>query len=144
MNAAVHEGKWRTAYEILSETSSFPEFTSRVCPALCEGSCVHAINDEAVMIRQIEKAIIETAFAHGWPAPCKNLQPTGKRVAVIGSGPAGLGVADALSKKGHGVTVFEKNAFPGGLLRYGIPDFKLEKQVIDRRIAIYGGQRRSF
>ena len=136
MNAAVHEGKWRTAYEILSETSSFPEFTSRVCPALCEGSCVHAINDEAVMIRQIEKAIIETAFAHGWPAPCKNLQPTGKRVAVIGSGPAGLGVADALSKRGHGVTVFEKNAFPGGLLRYGIPDFKLEKQVIDRRIAI--------
>jgi len=135
-NAAAARGDWKTAWGILSRTSFFPEFTSRVCPALCEGSCTHGANDEAVMVRQIEKRIVETAFAEGWvaqPAPRRRLS---RRVAVVGSGPAGLVAAEALRRGGADVTVFERDRAPGGLLRYGIPSFKLEKRVIDRRLAL--------
>ena len=135
-NAAVAHGDLRAAWGILSRTAFFPEFTARVCPALCEGSCTHGAHDEAVMVRQIERLIVETAFREGWveqPAPRRRL---GKRVAVVGAGPAGLMAAEALRRGGADVTVFEKNRAPGGLLRYGIPNFKLEKTVIDRRIAL--------
>ncbi len=135
-NAAVAAGDLMTAYRILSQTSFFPEFTARICPALCEGSCTHGIDDEAVMIRQIEKHIIETAFASGWVVP--NLPPArnGLKIAVIGSGPAGLAAAEALNRKGYSVTVYEKDEQPGGLLRYGIPYCKLDKSVIDRRLEV--------
>jgi glutamate synthase (NADPH/NADH) small chain len=136
MNAAAAAGCWETAYRILSETSNFPEFTSRVCPALCEGSCVNGIHNDAVMIRQLEKAIIERAFSLGLVRPAAPAAATGKKVAVIGSGPAGLAVADELVRAGHQITVFEKDAGPGGLLRYGIPNFKLEKWIIDRRARV--------
>ncbi|MDR1190574.1 MAG: glutamate synthase subunit beta [Verrucomicrobiales bacterium] len=137
MAANVQAGRWRAAWEVLSATSPFPEFTSRVCPALCENACVNNLaTDAPVMIRQLEKIIIETAFAQGFVAPVPPAARSGKTVAVIGSGPAGLVVADALNRRGHHVTVFEQNAKPGGLLRYGIPDFKLAKAVIDRRVNI--------
>ncbi len=126
--------KWHEAYDILSRTSNFPEFTSRVCPALCEASCTLGINREPVSIKAIEYHIIETAFEEGWVKPRRPKMRTGKTIAVIGSGPAGLAVADELNAVGHEVTIFERNVEPGGLLRYGIPNFKLEKQVIDRRI----------
>lgn len=135
-NAAAARGDWEFAWELLQTTSSFPEFTSRVCPALCEGSCTAGINFKPTAIRLIEKSIVETAFQNGWvtmPAPEKR---TGKKVAVVGSGPAGLSIAAELNKKGHSVTVFERNHRPGGLLRYGIPDFKLDKSVIDRRLTL--------
>ena len=136
INAAVAAGNWEAAWNILSSTSFFPEFTSRVCPALCEGSCTDGIDGEPVMVRQLEKAVVEAAFRNGFLKPPKPQSRSGKSVAVIGGGPAGLAAATALNLVGHTVTVYEKNAAPGGLLRYGIPDFKLSKKMIDRRIAL--------
>ncbi len=133
-NDAVHQGKWESAYKILDSTNNFPEFTGRICPAPCEASCVLGLNSDAVTIEHIEKNIIETAFENNWVSPNIPLKKNGKKVAVIGSGPAGLATADQLCKMGYEVTVFEKSDKIGGLLRYGIPDFKLEKSVIDRRI----------
>ena len=135
-NSAAACGDWLTAWRILSETSFFPEFTCRVCPALCEGACCNGVNDEAVMVRQCEKVIVETAFENGWVKPILPAVRNGKRVAVVGSGPSGLYMAEALNRAGFQVTVFEANHKPGGLLRYGIPDFKLDKGVIDRRLAL--------
>jgi glutamate synthase (NADPH/NADH) small chain len=134
-NDAVYKGEWHTAYEILNSTNNFPEFTGRICPAPCEGSCVLGINNDPVAIEYIEKSIIERAYAEGWVQPVKP-ERTGKRVAVVGSGPAGLAAADQLNKAGHEVTVFERNDEVGGLVRYGIPDFKLEKWVVKRRVDI--------
>ena len=134
-NREVRYGDWRSAWEILAQTSPFPEFTSRVCPALCEGSCSAGAEYGSVTIRQIEKTIIETAFANGWVAP-DTPKRTGKRVAIVGSGPAGLAAAQALNRQGHEVTVFEKEKSPGGLLRYGIPEFKLEKRIVNRRVRL--------
>lgn len=124
------------AYALLSMTDDFPEFTGRVCPALCEKGCVLNKQHEAVTVRENELAIVERAFAEGRVKPQPPTQRTGKRVAVIGSGPAGLACANQLNRRGHSVTVFEKNETPGGLLRFGIPDFKLDKSVIDRRVAL--------
>ena len=132
-NRAVAQGDWRRAYELLSANSDFPEFTSRICPALCEASCVHGLDEEAVMIRQSEKRIIETAFAEGWVVPRKPEAENGRSVAVVGAGPAGLSAAVTLRRRGWAVTVYEKRANIGGLLRYGIPCFKLDKSLIDRR-----------
>ena len=134
MNAAVLDGNYREAWNILSTTSNFPEFTARICPALCEGSCTSGIDGNPVMVRQLEKIIVEKAFEEGYIKPFVPEKLSGKNVAVVGSGPAGLAVADELMRMGHRVTVFEKDTALGGLLRYGIPDFKLEKWVIDRRI----------
>ena len=134
MNAAVLAGNYREAWNILSSTSNFPEFTARICPALCEGSCTAGIDGTPVMVRQLEKVIVEKAFEEGYITPFVPEKMSGKNVVVVGAGPAGLAVADELMRQGHRVTVFERNAAPGGLLRYGIPDFKLEKRVIDRRI----------
>ena len=135
-NEAVYQKNWPQAISILKSTNNFPEFTGRICPAPCEASCVLGINKDPVAIEVIEKNIVEKAFELGLitPAPPKNR--TGKKVAVIGSGPAGLAAADQLNQAGHSVSLFEKNAKVGGLLRYGIPDFKLEKWVIDRRITL--------
>ncbi|MGN1209340.1 MAG: FAD-dependent oxidoreductase, partial [Duodenibacillus sp.] len=134
-NALVRAGRWHEAWECLNATSSFPEFTSRVCPAICEVGCTqYYLNDEAVGIKTIERAIIDRAWRAGWVRPEIAVRKTGKRVAVVGSGPAGLSCAQQLARVGHDVTVFEKAARPGGLLRYGISDFKLEKDVIDKRI----------
>ena len=135
-NAAAAAGEWKTAYEILSQTSYFPEFTCRVCPALCEGSCCCGVSDEAVMVRQCEKMIIERAFESGYVQPFIPKSRNGKKIAVIGSGPSGLFSAESLNRCGFTVTVFEANHRPGGLLRFGIPDFKLDKSVIDRRLAV--------
>ncbi|GHV47700.1 dihydropyrimidine dehydrogenase subunit A [Bacteroidia bacterium] len=133
---ALYKGKWQEAYEILSATNNFPEFTGRVCPALCEKSCVLNLQDAPVTIRENEVAIVEHAFQEGYIKPNPPKKRTGKQVAIIGSGPAGLAAADMLNRKGHTATVFEKDELPGGLLRLGIPDFKLNKKVIDRRIAL--------
>lgn len=127
---------WKTAYEILKQTNNFPEFTGRVCPAPCEASCVLSINDEPVTIRQNELAVIEKAFELGYVKPEPPLVRTGKKVAVVGSGPAGLACADMLNREGHTVTVFESEDSIGGYLRFGIPDFKLDKKIIDRRVDI--------
>lgn len=135
-NEAVQMNQWERAFQILSSTNNFPEFTGRICPAPCESACVLGINQPAVSIEHIEKTIAEKAFEMGWIKPNPPKHRTGKKVAVIGSGPAGLAAADMLNKAGHNVTVFEKNDRLGGLLRYGIPDFKLEKWTIDRRLAI--------
>ena len=124
------------AYVLLSQTDDFPEFTGRVCPALCEKGCVLNKQHEAVTVRENELAIVERAFAEGLIKPCRPSHRSGKRVAVIGAGPAGLACANQLNRRGHTVTVFEKNEAPGGLLRFGIPDFKLDKSVIDRRVAL--------
>ncbi len=132
----IYKGDWHKAYENLQETDDFPEFTGRVCPALCEKGCVLSLSDGAVTIRENEVAIVEKAFAEGYVKPKIAATKTGKRVAVIGSGPAGLTVANQLSMQGHSVSVYEKDEAVGGLLRFGIPDFKLSKCVIDRRIAI--------
>ena len=132
-NRAVALGEWRRAYELLSANSDFPEFTSHVCPALCEASCVHQLDEEAVMIRQSEKRIIETAFANGWVCPSPPEKENGKSAAIIGAGPAGLSAAVTLRRRGWDVTVYEKRDNIGGLLRYGIPAFKLDKALIDRR-----------
>lgn len=133
-NDAVYRKNWYEAYEILSTTNNFPEFTGRICPAPCETSCVLGINQPAVAIEEIEKHIIEIAFEKGFVKAKKPNVQTGKKIAIIGSGPAGLAAAAQLNSAGHQVTVFERDEKPGGLLRYGIPDFKLEKWVIDRRI----------
>lgn len=135
-NDAVYRKNWREAYDILSATNNFPEFTGRICPAPCESACVLGINQPPVAIEEIEKHIIEIAFDKGFVKPRKPNLRTGKKVAVVGSGPAGLAVAAQLNYAGHSVTVYERDDAPGGLLRYGIPDFKLEKWVIDRRIAL--------
>lgn len=135
-NDAVYNGRWREAYEILISTNNFPEFTGRICPAPCESACVLGINQPAITIEEIERHIIEIAFDQGLVKPRTPNIRTGKKVAVIGSGPAGLAAAAQLNFAGHSVTVFERDAAPGGLLRYGIPDFKLEKWVVNRRIAI--------
>jgi glutamate synthase (NADPH/NADH) small chain len=135
-NDAVYLKDWERAYQILSATNNFPEFTGRICPAPCEAACVLGINQPPVAIEHIEKAIIEKAFELGFVKPTIPATRTGKKVAVVGSGPAGLAAAEQLNKAGHFVTVFERNTRIGGLLRYGIPDFKLEKNVIDRRMAI--------
>ena len=132
-NRAVAAGDLKRAYELLNVNSDFPEFTARICPALCESCCVRQLDEESVMIRQSEKLIIETAFKNGWVVPHPPAAENGKRVAVIGAGPAGLSAAATLRRKGWHVTVYEKNANIGGLLRYGIPYFKLDKAIIDRR-----------
>ena len=135
-NDYVYKGKWKQAAAILHTTNNFPEFTGRLCPAPCEEACVLGIHEDPVTIENIEKNIVETAFKEGWvkaePPACR----TGKKIAVVGSGPAGLAAAQQLNRAGHEVTVFERDDKIGGLLRYGIPDFKLEKHIIDRRIAI--------
>jgi glutamate synthase (NADPH) small chain len=135
-NDAVYRKSWKEAYDILTSTNNFPEFTGRICPAPCETSCVLGINQPAITIEEIEKHIIEIAFDHGFVKPKRPTVRTGKKVAVVGSGPAGLAAAAQLNYAGHTVTVFERDDEPGGLLRYGIPDFKLEKWVVDRRIKI--------
>ena len=134
-NTAVAAGDIRKGYDIISKTAFFPEFTGRVCPALCESCCTRNLNDDAVMVRQVEKFMIETAFEEGWVS-LPAAEPNGKTAAVIGSGPAGLFAAEALRRKGFAVTVYEKREKVGGLLRYGIPNWKLEKQIIDRRVAL--------
>ena len=135
-NEAVYDGKWEEAYLILASTNNFPEFTGRICPAPCESACVLGINKLPVAIEEIEKHIIEIAFSKGFVKPYKPILRSGKTVAVIGSGPAGLAAAVQLNTAGHQVKVFERDDLPGGLLRYGIPDFKLEKSVVDRRITL--------
>ncbi|TAH17766.1 MAG: glutamate synthase subunit beta [Cytophagales bacterium] len=135
-NDAIYDNNWEYAYELLASTNNFPEFTGRICPAPCESSCVLGINKPAVTIEAIERFIIETAFEKGYIKPSPPKYRTGKKVAVIGSGPAGLAAAAQLNKAGHWVTVFERADAIGGLLRYGIPDFKLEKNVIDRRLEV--------
>lgn len=133
----VYKGKWHEALDSLHSTNNFPEFTGRICPAPCEKSCVLELNGTAVTIRENEAAIIEHAFAEGYMKPKPPQKRTGKKVAIIGSGPAGLACADQLNKKGHTVVVFEKSDAIGGLLRYGIPDFKLNKSIIDRRLNLF-------
>src|SRR5690554_3220269 len=135
-NDAVYRGDWKEAYDILSSTNNFPEFTGRICPAPCETACVLGINQPAIAIEHIEKSIAEEAFKRGFVRPEPPVIRTGKKVAVVGSGPAGLAAASQLNKAGHAVTVFERNDEPGGLLRYGIPDFKLEKTIVERRIRV--------
>jgi len=134
-NDLVYRGDWRNAITVLHSTNNFPEFTGRVCPAPCEAACTLNVNDDPVGIKSIEHAIIDRAWAEGWVLPQPPARKTGKKVAVVGSGPAGLAAAQQLARAGHDVTVFEKNSRLGGLLRYGIPDFKMEKTHIDRRIA---------
>ncbi len=134
---ALYQGDWKLASKILHSTNSFPEFTGRICPALCEKSCVLAVHEEAVTIRENEVAIVEKAFAMGYITPRIPEVRTGKKVAVVGSGPAGLSIADLLNQAGHSVTVFEKEEACGGLLRFGIPDFKLNKKAIDRRLKLF-------
>jgi glutamate synthase (NADPH/NADH) small chain len=135
-NDLVYRNKWRDALEMLLKTNNFPEFTGRVCPAPCEEACVLGINEKPVTIKNIEVSIIEHAFENGWIQPQPPEVRTGKSVAVVGSGPAGLACAAQLNKAGHSVTVFERADRPGGLLMYGIPNFKLEKRVVERRLKI--------
>ncbi|WP_299528930.1 glutamate synthase subunit beta [Ulvibacterium sp.] len=135
-NDAVYRGKWEKAAGILHATNNFPEFTGRLCPAPCEEACVLGINEDPVSIENIEKNIAETAFKKGWVEAKPPKNRTEKKIAVVGSGPAGLAAAQQLNRAGHWVTVFERDEKPGGLLRYGIPDFKMEKHIIDRRLKI--------
>ncbi len=135
-NDLIHQEEWQSALEILQSTNNFPEFTGRLCPAPCEKSCVLGIISEPVAIENIEKNIIEKGFAEGWIKPQIPSKRTGKTVAIIGSGPAGLAAAQQLNRAGHLVTVFERDNAIGGLLRYGIPNFKLEKAIIDRRVDV--------
>ena len=135
-NDLVYRGKWKQAYDRLAKTHSFPEFTSRVCPALCEAACTCNVNGEPVATKENERAIIEMAWEEGWVTPQKIPVRTGKKVAVIGSGPSGLAAAQELNRRGHEVTVFERRDRIGGLLRYGIPNMKLDKSVIDRRVKL--------
>jgi glutamate synthase (NADPH/NADH) small chain len=134
-NDLVYRADWKTAFAVLDSTNNFPEFTGRICPAPCEEACTLNINNDPVGIKSIEHAIIDRAWAEGWVVPRPPVARTGKKVAVVGSGPAGLAAAQQLARAGHEVTVFEKNDALGGLLRYGIPDFKMEKTHIDRRVA---------
>jgi glutamate synthase (NADPH/NADH) small chain len=133
-NDLVFRGRWKEAVRVLHSTNNFPEFTGRICPAPCEAACVLGINEPPVTIKQIEKTVIDRAFEEGWIAPEPPPFRTGKRVAVIGSGPAGMAAAQQLARAGHDVSLFEKNDRIGGLLRYGIPNFKMEKHLIDRRM----------
>ncbi len=135
-NDLVYRQRWRAASDRLHATNNFPDFTGRLCPAPCEGSCVLGIHDEAVTIKNIELSIVERAFTEGWIQPRPPVVRTGRSVAIVGSGPAGLAAADQLNRVGHAVTVFERAPRPGGLLRYGIPEFKLEKRVLDRRLSL--------
>ena len=135
-NDAVYRKSWKEAYDILASTNNFPEFTGRICPAPCESSCVLAINQPAITIEEIEKHIIEIAFDKGFVQPKKPNLLSGKKIAIVGSGPAGMAAAVQLNYAGHIVTVFERDDEPGGLLRYGIPDFKLEKWVVERRVKL--------
>ena len=133
-NDLVYQGDWKNAIEVLHSTNNFPDFTGRVCPAPCEAACVLNINNDAVGIKSIEHAIIDRAWAEGWVKPQPAAVKTGKKVAIVGSGPAGMAAAQQLARAGHAVTVFEKNDTIGGLLRFGIPDFKFDKSHIDRRV----------
>ena len=133
-NDLVFKQDWKAAIQTLHSTNNFPEFTGRVCPAPCEEACTLRINNDPVGIKSIEHAIIDKAWQEKWVLPLPAKAKTGKRVAVVGSGPAGMACAQQLARVGHSVVVFEKNDRPGGLLRYGIPDFKMEKWLIDRRI----------
>jgi NAD(P)H-dependent glutamate synthase small subunit len=133
-NDLVYQGRWRDALERLHKTNNFPEFTGRTCPAPCEGACVLGITDPAVTIKNIENAIIDRGFAEGWVKPSPPASRSGKRVAIVGSGPAGLAAAEQLNRAGHGVTVYERADRIGGLLMYGIPNMKLDKQVVSRRV----------
>ena len=133
-NDLVYKQDWKSAIDVLHSTNNFPEFTGRVCPAPCEAACTLNINADAVGIKSIEHAIIDKAWENGWVVPKPAAKKTGKKVAVVGSGPAGLAAAQQLARAGHSVVVFEKETRIGGLLRYGIPDFKFEKSHIDRRI----------
>ncbi|MDP6685832.1 MAG: glutamate synthase subunit beta, partial [Candidatus Omnitrophota bacterium] len=135
-NDLVFTKQWKKAYELLMSTNNFPEFTGKLCPAPCEYSCVLGINDDPVTIRENELAIVEYAFKHGLVKPSPPKKRTGKKVGIVGSGPAGLACCDQLNKAGHTVTLFERDERIGGILRYGIPDFKLDKKVIDRRLDI--------
>ena len=134
-NDLVYQNQWREALEVLHSTNNFPEFTGRLCPAPCEASCTLNLDDEPVTIKTIECAIADRGWDEGWIEPQVPARRSGKRVAVIGSGPAGLACAQQLGRTGHRVAVFEKNRRMGGLLRYGIPDFKMEADKVDRRIA---------
>ncbi|NNM79627.1 MAG: glutamate synthase subunit beta [Gallionella sp.] len=133
-NDLVYRGDWQNALDVLHSTNNFPEFTGRLCPAPCEAACTLNINNDAVGIKSIEHAIIDKGWENGWVVPQVNAKKTGKKIAVVGSGPAGLAAAQQLARAGHAVTVFEKNSRIGGLMRYGIPDFKMEKSHIDRRV----------
>ncbi len=135
-NDLVFRGAWEQAYHRLKITNNFPEFTSRVCPALCEKACTCGANGDAVTVRNNEFAIVETAYANGWAKADPPKTRTGKKIAVIGSGPSGLAAADQLNKRGHSVTVFERSDRIGGLLMYGIPNMKLEKTIIERRLDV--------
>src|SRR3989440_2143278 len=139
-NDLVYKQDWQRAIETLHSTNNFPEFTGRICPAPCEEACVLRINDDPVGIKSIEHAIIDKAFEEGWVRPQPPTHKTGKKIAVVGSGPAGLACAQQLARAGHDVTMFEKNDRIGGLLRYGIPDFKMEKGLIDRRVEQMGAE----
>ncbi|HEX6922498.1 MAG TPA: glutamate synthase subunit beta, partial [Bacillales bacterium] len=143
-NDLVYRGRWKEALDRLLKTNNFPEFTGRVCPAPCEGSCTVALNDSAVTIKNIEKSIIDKGFEEGWITPQPPEKRTGKHVAVIGSGPAGLAAADQLNKAGHWVTIFEREDRPGGLLTYGIPNMKLEKDLVWRRVDLLKQEGVSF
>ena len=133
-NDLVHKDRWREAIERLHATNNFPEFTGRLCPAPCEAACVLGINRPAVTIKQVEVEIIDRAWSEGWVTPLPPVVHTGRRVAVVGSGPAGLAAAQQLTRSGHDVVVYERADRVGGLLRYGIPDFKMEKRFLDRRL----------
>ncbi len=135
-NDLAYRGRWKEALDRLLKTNNFPEFTGRVCPAPCEGSCTLAITDPAVAIKSIERTIIDKGFENGWITPRIPTERTGKKVAIIGSGPAGLASADQLNQAGHSVTVYERSDRPGGLLMYGIPNMKLEKEIVERRISL--------
>ncbi len=134
-NDMVYKGHWRKALDLLHQTNNLPEVTGRVCPALCEAACTLSINQPAVTIKQLERQIVEHGWREGWIHPEQPERRTGKRVAVVGSGPAGLPAAQELARRGHDVVVFERSDRVGGMLRYGIPDFKLEKWIVDRRLA---------
>jgi glutamate synthase (NADPH/NADH) small chain len=139
-NHLVYEGKWKEAIDSLHSTNNFPEFTGRVCPAPCEGSCVLGINEDPVTIKSLERSIVDRAFDEGWVKPRIPQKRSGKTVAVIGSGPAGLACADMLNQKGHQVTVFERDDRIGGLLMYGIPNMKLDKKIVDRRLDLLSSE----
>ena len=143
-NNLVYEKDWKIALDVLHSTNNFPEFTSRICPAPCEAACTLNIDDSPVTIKSIERSIIDKAYENGWLIPEINNNKTKKKVAVIGSGPAGLACSQQLARAGHEVVLYEKNDRIGGLLRYGIPNFKMEKYLIDRRMDQMGKEGVSF